>query len=248
MGDSRRNGTIRSFARRAKTQLFRERESPNETALKLPASIAAPCCLSPLTPLHVRPSHMRRETKPLRGMGTTTAPQARGRARCCSACSHRGASAAAPALRGRCAASVRGRPRGRLFSLRPIGSLSSTRRHPSPVRPARARRRWFPVGLWPLSMDGGPTSRAIACLWRASLDAASFSWLDVDTHRCRGECLASRPAECGRVQAAVVGAQPTWTRRAHWVEPAQTRGAPVLEARDTLRGKAGADIPRAVVN
>ena len=118
-------GHNRSFARRAKTQLFRERESPNETALKLPASIAAPCCLSPLTPLHVRPSHMRRETKPLRGMGTTTAPQARGRARCCSACSHRGASAAAPALRGRCAASVRGRPRGRLFSLRPIGSLYS---------------------------------------------------------------------------------------------------------------------------
>ena len=112
-------GHNRSFARRAKTQLFRERESPNETALKLPASIAAPCCLSPLTPLHVRPSHMRRETKPLRGMGTTTAPQARGRARCCSACSHRGASAAAPALRGRCAASVRGRPRGRLFSLPP---------------------------------------------------------------------------------------------------------------------------------
>ena len=74
-------GHNRSFARRAKTQLFRERESPNETALKLPASIAAPCCLSPLAPLHVRPSHMRRETSLFAAWAWRLhAPQARGRA------------------------------------------------------------------------------------------------------------------------------------------------------------------------
>ena len=121
--------------------MFRERESPNETAMKLPASTPAPCCPSPLAPLHVRPSHMRRETSLFAAWAWRLhAPQARGRA-----AALRARTEARVPLRPRCAGAVlracEGAPEGAcsLFILSDI----STRRRPSPVRPARARRRWF---------------------------------------------------------------------------------------------------------